>query len=61
MSIVSYSWDLDNPLDRVFNNLVRDWDGARREVRSGRAWTPAMDVHENEKEYIVKAELPVRI
>ena len=56
MSVVNYNWDLDNRRDRIFNNL----DGARREVRSERGWAPAMDVHENENEYIVKAELPVR-
>ena len=48
--------DLQSRFDRVFGNmpLVRTED----ETTLFGDWTPAVDIQETEKEYLIKAELP---
>jgi HSP20 family protein len=63
MSIINYGWDLDNNINRIFDDFIKDLNVARRsENRTGIAnFNPAIDVHENENEFTINAELPVRI
>ncbi len=57
------SLDLDT-VDRVFDDFIKDLNVVRRSnPRSSRvnAWTPAIDIHETDNEFIVNTELPVCI
>ena len=59
------SWDNEfNHLNRLFDNFTKDLNTTRRGDGSGRVsrrrWYPPIDVYENEKEFTVHAELPVR-
>ena len=54
-------WDLDT-VDRVFDDFIKDFNVFRRDntrTRRANVWTPAIDVHENDKEFVINAELPV--
>ncbi|CAG8543896.1 13366_t:CDS:2 [Funneliformis mosseae] len=61
-----YYWDneLERSVNSIFDNFIQDLNVARRRStpRSGdvtrRAWSPLIDVHENDKEFTVHAELP---
>ena len=54
--------DFENNMDRVFDDFIKDLNVARRgNAHSGRVKVPAMDVHENENEILINAELPVCI
>ena len=58
------NWELDYAVNRVFDDFIKDLNVARRGgARSGhvKAWTPAIDVHETDKEFVIHAELPVCI
>ncbi|RIA92971.1 HSP20-like chaperone [Glomus cerebriforme] len=58
MSLIN-NYDLDDSVSRIFDDLIKDLNVARRRNRPGSStFTPAIDVHENEKEFIVNAELP---
>lgn len=63
MSIINYGWDLDNSINRIFDDFIKDLNVARRGGnRTGVTnFNPAIDVHENENEFNIIAELPVRI
>ena len=58
------NWELDLAANRIFDDFLRDFSVARRGgAHSNRvnAWTPVMDVHETDKDFVVSTELPVRI
>ena len=46
---------LRDQLDRLFESPLAEWTGTSQ-LLSG--WTPALDVHEDKENFIVKAELP---
>jgi HSP20 family molecular chaperone IbpA len=58
-------WELDTTVNRIFDDFIKDLNVARRGsgTRSShvKAWTPAIDVHETDKEFVVFTELPVCI
>jgi HSP20 family protein len=59
-----YNRDLESNVTRIFDDFIKDLNVARRgNNRSGRVNTfaPLMDVHENDNEFLVSAELPVCI
>ena len=62
MSIVSFGGPdrLETQMNRLFNDFFRDFN-AGRVSDVGARWRPLIDVHESDKEYTVKAELPVSI
>jgi HSP20 family protein len=58
------TWDLDLAVNRVFDDFIKDLNVARRggtHPSRVNAWTPVMDIHESDKEFIVNSELPVCI
>ncbi|GBB84541.1 hypothetical protein RclHR1_01110026 [Rhizophagus clarus] len=60
-ALISSSWDpnydLETSVNSIFDDLIKDLNVTRRgNVRARRF--PALEVHETEKEYSVKAELP---
>ena len=59
MSIVSFGGPdrLETQMNRLFNDFFRDFN-AGRVSDVGARWRPLVDVHESDKEYTVKAELP---
>ena len=64
MSIISFDWDTDNSMNRLFDDFVKDLNAAKRggRVRRGAGsgqWIPLIDVHENDKEFLIDMELPV--
>lgn len=47
---------LEDRFNRIFGGLLPRWNG---EAPAGtREWEPLVDIHENEKEFVLKAELP---
>ena len=50
--------DIDDMFDRVFADAMRRWPRGSNEERRVYDWAPAADVSENDKEYLIKAELP---
>ena len=53
-------------VNHIFDDFIKDLNVARRgDTRSGRGnntfFVPLIDVHENDKEFLVNAELPVCI
>ena len=58
------SWDPINELERLFNNLGRPAgtpprrDTGAHETVTTADWVPAVDIAENDTEYLIKAELP---
>lgn len=50
-------WNIHRDFDRLFNSLLRG--GIQDDGTFGASvWTPAVDIHEQENEYVVKVELP---
>jgi len=67
MSII-YGWnnDLERSVNHLFDDFMKDLNVVRRSdnqsgVTRRRYWSPSIDVHENDKEFTVNAELPVCI
>jgi HSP20 family molecular chaperone IbpA len=66
-----YGWNNDfNQLERsvnlLFDDFMKDLNTVRRSDRNQnevvrRYWSPLIDVHESDKEFIVNADLPVCI
>lgn len=50
--------DLRQEIDRMFESFARNPWGALGELSGGRDWYPSVDVAENDKEVIVRAEVP---
>lgn len=50
--------DLRHEIDRMFESFSRDPWGSLSEFSTGRDWFPAIDIAENDKEVIVRAEVP---
>jgi HSP20 family protein len=50
--------DLRHEIDRMFESFTRDPWGSLSEIGNGRDWFPAIDIAENDKEVIVRAEVP---
>lgn len=69
MSIYGWNNDfnqLERSVNRLFDNFMSDLSSARRSERNQnevarRYWSPLIDVHESDKEFVVKADLPVCI
>jgi len=50
---------LRNEIDRLFDSFMRDpWGALDWPLAGRRAWSPAIDVAESEKEFTVRAEIP---
>jgi HSP20 family protein len=49
--------EMSERLDRLFGRPVPSKNGGK-EAMTASEWTPAVDISETEKEYLVKAELP---
>ncbi|RGB36531.1 HSP20-like chaperone [Rhizophagus diaphanus] len=66
MSIYGWNNDfnqLERSVNRLFDNFMNDLSSARRSERNQnevarRYWSPLIDVHESEKEFVVNADLP---
>ncbi|CAG8496830.1 7272_t:CDS:2 [Funneliformis caledonium] len=56
MSLTNYGWDTTPLTTRIFDDFLKEWP--RRANSRVNIWAPPMDVHENDKEFTVKAELP---
>lgn len=53
--------DLDRmqrDLDRLFGRVTMGGDGGRQEAIAVTEWAPLVDITEDDKEYLIKAELP---
>ncbi|CAG8500741.1 13239_t:CDS:2, partial [Racocetra fulgida] len=55
--------NFENSVSRLFDDFFKDLNVERQSkgttTRNGRtSWAPPLDVHENEKEFVVNAELP---
>jgi HSP20 family protein len=50
--------DLRHEVDRMFENFSRDPWGSLTEFANTKGWFPAIDLAENDKEVIVRAEVP---
>jgi HSP20 family protein len=50
--------DLRQEIDRMFESFARNPWGSLSELSSSRDWFPPVDVVENDKEVIVRAEVP---
>jgi HSP20 family protein len=50
--------DLRHEIDRMFDAFTRDPWGSLSEFGGSKAWFPAIDVAENDREVIVRAEVP---
>ncbi|CAG8613914.1 3262_t:CDS:2 [Paraglomus brasilianum] len=63
MSLIGFDDHMENQVNRLFDDFVRDLGATRRGESTRRTndrqrWTPLIDVHEREKDYLVSAELP---
>ncbi|MBD3275656.1 MAG: Hsp20 family protein [Candidatus Marinimicrobia bacterium] len=47
-----------NEFDRMFNTLTSDAQNGANELSNVGTWSPALDIVERDKEYVVTAELP---
>jgi HSP20 family protein len=45
-------------MDRVFNEMLRDWGAPVSESVAGRTWAPAVDIKESDEALTLTAELP---
>ncbi len=61
----SSAWDpfrdfgnLENRLEKFFGRPVPSGNGGDKEAMTVTQWSPLVDITEDEKEYLVKAELP---
>lgn len=50
--------EMSDRLNRVFNRPALPRMGNGKETMTAADWSPVVDVLENEKEYVIKAELP---
>lgn len=48
---------LQDEINELFRDFFRGWDAEGTEKRMG-TWVPAVDIDENENEYVVHADLP---
>jgi len=49
-------WDIQNEINKVFNNVVSPFSGEEGELRG--TWSPSVDIAETEQEILVSADLP---
>src|SRR4029078_12373539 len=50
--------ELENRLDKYFGRPALAGNGGAKEAMTVAEWAPAVDITEDDKEYLVKAELP---
>lgn len=50
--------DLENRLEKFFGRPALAGNGGAKEAMTVAQWAPAVDITEDDKEYLVKAELP---
>lgn len=56
MGMMTYHpWSL---MDQVFNEMTRRRDAQVEEASEARAWTPAVNVREEESRFVVEADIP---
>lgn len=63
--LLSSTWDpfrelgeLENRLEKYFGRPAINGNGGAKEAMTVAQWAPAVDITEDDKEYVVKAELP---
>jgi HSP20 family protein len=49
-------WDIQNEINKVFNNVVSPFSSEEGERRG--TWSPSVDIAETEQEIVVSADLP---
>lgn len=49
-------WDIQNEINRVFNNVMAPFSSEGGELRG--TWSPSVDIAETENELVVSADLP---
>lgn len=57
----SLRWDPFREMEEIMRNMQRalaQWPGRTEEAMTLAEWSPSVDIGENDKEFIVKAELP---
>ena len=55
-------WELDHTVNRIFDDFIKDLNVARRGSNRPshvKTWTPAIDVCETDKEFVIHTEVPV--
>lgn len=50
--------EMSDRLNRVFNRPTLSRTGNGKEIMTAADWSPVVDVLENDKEYVIKAEIP---
>jgi len=66
MSLIGFDDSLEHQVNRLFDDFIRDLGATRRGETARQSnndrqkWTPLVDAHERDKNYIVTAELPAR-
>lgn len=50
--------EMERRLSTIFGRSPRGTDGEKKEAISVTEWSPLVDITEDEKEYVVKAEIP---
>ncbi|HKU51702.1 MAG TPA: Hsp20/alpha crystallin family protein, partial [Nitrospira sp.] len=50
--------DMEKRLSTIFGRSPMATDGEKKEAISVTEWSPLVDISEDEKEYVVKAEIP---
>ena len=49
--------NLRDDMDRMFGSFLEDWSSLPLRKENG-GWAPTVDIEENDKEYLVRAEVP---
>ncbi len=49
---------LRDQMDRFFGTFAEDWTRSTLASTENGAWSPAIDIHETDKDYVVRAEVP---
>ncbi len=51
-------WDTQNEFDQVFDDMVRNFLGRRREGVGARTWVPPLEAFAKEGDMVIRAHLP---
>ena len=51
-------WDTQSEFDRMFNDVMRDFIGARREGTQRQLWAPKLEAYAKDGDLVLHADLP---